>query len=95
MRRFFRVMIVTVAVCAAIFLMFQFPAVFSGDAISFHYDPLLGEHIVVHSISMDIVSTIAFLSGMILLCTMIRRRLSDRKKGPQKLIRGGKASQDE
>jgi hypothetical protein len=75
--------------------MFQFPAVFSGDAISFVHSPVTGEHIVVHSISMEIVSAITFLSGMILLCTMIRRRLSDRKKGPQKLIRGGKASQEE
>jgi hypothetical protein len=73
MPRFFRVMIVTVAVCAAIFLMFQFPAVFYGDGISFFVDPLLGEHIVVHSISTEIISAVGTLSALIGPCTMIRR----------------------
>lgn len=95
MRRFFRVMIITVASCAGIFLMFQFPAVFYGDHILFFVDPRLGEHIVVHAVSTEIISAITFLSAMIMLYTMIRRRLSDRKKGPQRLIRGGKASEDE
>jgi hypothetical protein len=90
-----RVMIITIAVCAAIFLLFRFPAVFSGDAISFLDNAQFGEHIVVHSISMEIVTGIVSLSGAIILCTMIRRRLSDRRKGPQKLIRGGKASEQQ
>jgi len=94
MRRLF-VVIITVAVCAAIFVMFQYPDIFSGSRISFYSDPILGAHIVVRSIPTDIISAIMLLLAVISLYKVIRQRLADRKKGPHKIINGGKSPEDE
>lgn len=86
---------ITVAGCAVIFVMFQYPDILFGSKISFFSDPLLGAHIVVRSIPTDIISVIMFLLGVTGLYKVIRRRHADRKKGPHGLIRGGKPSEDE
>jgi hypothetical protein len=86
---------ITVLVCGVIFLMVQYPEIFSGSKISSFSDPLLGTHIVTRSLPTDLISAIMFLLGVVALYKVIRRRLADRKKGPHRLIRGGKPSEDE
>lgn len=85
---------ITVVVCAVIFLMFTFPGFFSGSNISLFSDPLLGEHIVVRSIPTDIISAVMFLLGVLGLYKVIRRRLADRKRGPHRVIRGGRSKEE-
>ena len=85
---------ITVVACAVIFLMFQHWEFFAGSSISFFSDPLLGEHIAVRSIPTDIISALMALLGFIFLGKLIRRRLADRKKGPQRVARGGRAKEE-
>lgn len=85
---------VTAAICILLVLAFQHPEILAGSDIRFVTDPFFGAHLVVRSKVGDVVAGLIFVLIVLTLTKTIRRRLADRKKGPQRLVRGRRSEEE-